>query len=324
MMKMVLLLTNKEDITVDFIVRELQQRNIAYYRLNTEEIPENVTVNFQINKNQYILYDKKKKLEISLEAVSSIYFRRPQISQLNHIDGLDMQERNYLRSEIQYLIEGIYKTLRNKFWLNNVYDIREAENKIFQLQLAQEVGFEIPNSLISNVESDATMFLNEQQSGCIIKPIKSGNMQDGQSPKVIYTSEIKSDELKEDVECFPAYIQENITKKYDIRCVVLGEKIYAAEIISQGQENSRIDWRRAEGILEHRVHILPEDIKKQCIDITKKFNLNYSAIDLVLDKSGRYYFLECNPNGQWAWLENRLGFDISKNIVDILAQGEIL
>ena len=71
----------------------------------------------------------------------------------------------------------------------------------------------------------------------------------------------------------------------------------------------------------HKKHELPKDIKEKCIQITKKFSLNYSAIDLILDKNGQYIFLECNPNGQWAWLEVRLGFPISKKIVELIREG---
>ena len=71
-------------------------------------------------------------------------------------------------------------------------------------------------------------------------------------------------------------------------------------------------------ILEHKKHKLPIDIELKCLELTKKLKLNYSAIDLVLDKNGKYIFLEINPNGQWAWIENILKFPISKRIVDIL------
>ena len=33
-----------------------------------------------------------------------------------------------------------------------------------------------------------------------------------------------------------------------------------------------------------------------------KANLQFGRLDFLLDKSD-YYFLEVNPNGQWAWLD---------------------
>jgi len=36
---MILILSNKWDVTVDFVVKELQQRGYPYLRLNTEDLP---------------------------------------------------------------------------------------------------------------------------------------------------------------------------------------------------------------------------------------------------------------------------------------------
>jgi hypothetical protein len=53
---------------------------------------------------------------------------------------------------------------------------------------------------------------------------------------------------------------------------------------------------------------------------TAACNLRFSAIDLVLDPSGDYWFLELNPNGQWAWIEARTGLPISEAITNELVR----
>lgn len=66
MMRKVLILTNKDDITVDFIVRELKKREISYYRLIDEDIPSSISIIFDINNESYRLFDKVKNIEIDL------------------------------------------------------------------------------------------------------------------------------------------------------------------------------------------------------------------------------------------------------------------
>lgn len=299
MMKTILVITNKDDITVDFVIKELQKRGIAYYRLNTEDIPNKIDVNFNINTATYELFDVIKQITINLLEFDSVYYRRPLLNNLYYIDGINMQERSYLRNELAFVLEGIYKILKDKFWLNNVYDIRQAENKIYQLQLAQEVGFLIPQSLISNQIRKVKQLKTLVDDECIIKPIKSGNVNDESTPKAIFTAKINDEHFKDidRIEAFPIYIQNNIHKKYDLRITVIGTEIYAAQIYSQVNKSSEIDWRKGSNILEHRAHNLPKNIKKMCIDLIKRLNLNYSAIDMVLDKQGQYVFLEVNPNG---------------------------
>lgn len=319
---MVIILTNKDDVTSDFIVRELKEQAIEYYRLNTEDIPQWIDVKFSLKENSYVLIDRKRHIEIDLGKITAVYFRRAQVATLEHIDA-NVQEKRYLRGELAYLLEGIYKILDNQYWLNNIYKIREAENKIYQLQIARELGFIIPESLITNVPESVINLMGGFKDDCIIKPIKSGNVDIETTSKIIFTSKIEKDffEDKKRIAVFPIYVQENIHKQYDLRCIVIGNDVFCAQIESQEYDDSKIDWRKGKNFLIHKKHELPKDIKEKCIQMTKRLSLNYSAIDLILDKNGQYIFLECNPNGQWAWLEVRLGFPISKKIVELIREG---
>ena len=65
MMK-VLLFTNKEDITTDFVVQELQQRKMDFYRFNTEELSKTVQIDLDIEKERYLLIDKQDNKEYNL------------------------------------------------------------------------------------------------------------------------------------------------------------------------------------------------------------------------------------------------------------------
>lgn len=324
MTKMIIILTNKDDVTVDFIVRELRNQNKKYYRLNTEDIPDKVKICFSFRENKFWIFDLKKNIQIDLDEISSVYFRRARVSDLREIDLINDRERNYLRGELAFVLEGLYKLLENKYWLNNVYRIREAENKIYQIQIAKKVGVIVPESIITNIAQEAKFFIEKNNQDCVIKPIKSGSVSDNSGSEIIFTSSIKKKTMtdEERIAAFPIYLQENIHKQYDLRCIVVGEHVYCAQIDSQCDEEGKIDWRKSRKYLNHSIHKLPLEIERKCIEITKRLGLNYSAIDLILDKSGKYTFLECNPNGQWAWLQIRLGFPISRDIVKMLIEGD--
>ena len=70
--------------------------------------------------------------------------------------------------------------------------------------------------------------------------------------------------------------------------------------------------------LAHTPIELPGTLADKCRMLTTHFGLSFSAIDLVLDPDGDYVFLEMNPNGQWAWLEQRAGHPIRDAIIDFL------
>jgi glutathione synthase/RimK-type ligase-like ATP-grasp enzyme len=50
--------------------------------------------------------------------------------------------------------------------------------------------------------------------------------------------------------------------------------------------------------------------------------LNFGCFDFIVTSNNDYIFLECNPNGQWLWIELETGYEISKIIAENLAKYE--
>lgn len=320
---MILLITNKEDVTTDFVVNRLNKIGANYFRLNTEELVSKIGINFDIEKNECILIDHEKNQNVNLSSVRSVYYRRPKLPQIK-IDSLSNGENEFIIREIAYLLEGLYKILKDRFWISPVGSIREAENKIYQLLLAQDIGLEIPISLITTSQNKADTFLKHFKGNCVIKPIRNGKVDDHKNPMVVFTSLITCSDISllEGVKSCPTYLQSKIEKMADIRVTVVGKKIFSTKIYSQEFEETMIDWRKGENAkIRHERVKLPPDIEGKCIKLIDRLGLNFGAIDFILDKNMRYIFLEINPNGQWGWIEKRLGYDISGEIVELLLKG---
>ncbi len=313
-----LIITNKDDITSDFIIKELKRRSIPFYRFNTEELAKNCVVTLDIKNDKFILEDRILQKEFDLKDFTSVYFRRPEIS-TTFPYTLTSGEVQFVRSELFYTLEGIYKILNNSYWISPVYAIREAENKIYQLQIAKSIGLEIPDSIITNSFSHALDFYEQNNSNCIVKPIKSGFIESEDKPKIVFTNIIKEKpSSQKQIESLPNFFQSHVKKYYDVRVTMVGEKAFATLIHSQNDEETTIDWRRGEQSLEHTKFDLPKDILDKCITLLKTLNLRFGAIDFILDKNNELIFLEINPNGQWAWIEKQTGYEISKEIVNLL------
>lgn len=309
---MVLLFSNKEDITTDFVVQELNRQKIVFYRFNTEELSKTVQINLDFEKDRYLLIDQLDNKEYNLLDFTDIYYRRPELPSYNDKELTD-GEKSFYQIEIYYTLEGVYRLLADKHWFNNVFAIRNAENKIYQLLLAKEIGLTIPATLISNSYNDMGIFLSQGKH--IIKPVHNARIMDGENSRIVYTSEVKQDVVKEEAEVNINYLQSKIEKISDIRATFIGKNCFAVAIDSQKLEETCVDWRKGEHILQHTPIELPNDIQTKCIRMMERLGLNYGAIDFILDKDGNYVFLEINPNGQWAWIEHLTGLPISKEIV---------
>lgn len=319
----ILLITNKEDITTDFIVQKLIASNTTFYRFNTDELGKSIFTNFNFKNSIFELIDERLHRTINLSQIKSVYFRRPEID----FDSKDLSEgeTNFIYAELSYLLEGLYRLLSNAFWINKVWSIRQAENKIYQLQLAKEIGFQIPCSVITSMPSKALEFYESNNQSTIIKPIRSGLIEGNEEEGVIFTSRIQlNDSNIERVKASPVYLQELINKQADVRVTVVGNQIFPARIDSQDTEEAKVDWRRARDPLPHAKLNLPEDIIDRCLKLTERLDLTFAAIDFILDKNENFVFLEINPNGQWAWIEKQTGHHIAKQITDLLIEKSVV
>ena len=63
---------------------------------------------------------------------------------------------------------------------------------------------------------------------------------------------------------------------------------------------------------------LPNEIVQKCLALTKKFGLNYGAIDLILTKEDQYIFLEINCGGQYLWVEEITKQPITASVCRLL------
>ena len=70
----------------------------------------------------------------------------------------------------------------------------------------------------------------------------------------------------------------------------------------------------------HRYSLIdcPKDIIRKCYQMMLDFNLVFGAFDFIVTPENEWIFLEINPNGQWLWLEQSLGLDISQHILNNL------
>lgn len=320
---LILLITNKHDLTTDFVVKALSEKGISFYRFNTEDLFKTVGFCYKLinGKIQAYLIDEVLKQKIDLKEVGSVYYRRPGIPQPCSED-ISEHEKAYLTRENLRVLEGIYKLLDDAFWINPVWRIREAENKIWQLKIAVECGFTIPESLLSDNAVELERFRNRYTS-TIVKPVSSGLVEESKDKsRVVFTSSLTEPIITEDVAETFLYIQEEVRKRADVRVTIVGESVFATLINSQATEEGTVDWRRSSIIPKHERYQMPKSEIDKCLRMMKLMELRYGAFDFILTPDDKLIFLELNPNGQWAWIENQTGYGIADAIVDLMINRE--
>ena len=139
---------------------------------------------------------------------------------------------------------------------------------------------------------------------------------------ILYANLLSNEELvaaSQNISRAPSIYQEYIEKDYELRITVIGEDIYPVKIYSQTNENTIVDWRKDQLNLEYELVSLDPEFEESLKNLHNNFNLIYGAYDFIVTPEGEHIFLEVNPVGQWLWLEEELGLDISQSIADLLS-----
>jgi len=306
---MILIITHKADFTADFVINKLNERNILYKRLNCEDIFKNDYSVELGTKFCYSLLNESK--------FDAVWFRRTRLPELSHLSN---DVRQYILNEFESFLENLFSIL-NARWISIPFSVYRAENKLLQLAIAKEIGFKIPETLVTNSRHKLQSFFLEHNENVIIKPISQTRIIQGNEQGFIFTNLIPQEMISnlDKYDLTPCIYQKNIEKDYEVRVTVVGESIFAASVNSQEDSVTKIDWRKKK--LKFSEIRLPSEIESLCRSLLKRLEINFGAIDLIKTPNDEYVFLEINPNGQWAWIEMQTGQLISDSIIDYLLKG---
>lgn len=261
-----------------------------------------------------VCYDGK---ELPINAVRAAWYRRSTL-----ISNMTQNRAKQLGldSERKIIQAAIWEAVPGEVWLNSPERIRHAERKISQLVCAQEVGFAIPDTLATNQWETINDQLPED---IIFKASYAYSMFcENDDIRAVYTTPLKNtpEGLPMSGNPFPGLWQPNLPKAREWRITAVGDTTFDTAIYTD--ETAKDDWRKhqRDGGTKFRAESFPAEQRERCFEYLGKFGLRFGAFDFVEDPEGKITFLECNANGQFSWLENRLGFPISDAIADELTK----
>lgn len=66
---------------------------------------------------------------------------------------------------------------------------------------------------------------------------------------------------------------------------------------------------------------VPDEVRRSVAAYLADFDLVFGAFDFAVTAEGRWFFLECNPGGQWAWQPAETTDAIADALADRLQKG---
>jgi len=312
---MILILSDDSDHSTTEVCFWLDRLNGNYRVISSSDIYNQLTISFPSSK-RYLPFD----------SVYVIWNRRWSIgdfvpSEYTSNKEVDSDIRKNLISELNTLDRYIWNNFDNAKWLDKFQDI--YVNKLKILDLAHQIGFKIPNGLLTTCKEELIKFKNKY-SNIICKSISDNiAIQTDEYFFYGYTNEISDGILKELPDSFfPSFFQESIDKQVEIRVFYLFGDIYAMAIFSQTDEKTKADFRRYNDKNPNRnvPFNLPTQIEDLIHEFMKRSGLNSASFDFILSNEDEYVFLEVNPVGQFGMVSKPCNYNLEKKIAEKLIE----
>jgi hypothetical protein len=308
---MLLILTSDKDLTADYLIVELINRQRPYFRLNAEELTA-AELTFSLTEDSLRRQISVGSRTLDLDKVTAVWYRRA--IQPGFTAGLPPSERIFVAGELRHLAMGLVLN-PDVIWVNPIDRVSVAEHKLYQLRIAQQLGFRVPRTLVCSNPLELRAFCMENEAGTICKPIFHGMFIDETSSYSVYTRRVTAESIDAgSVQSCPVLLQEEIPRSADVRATFIGPQCFVADIKG---EASLVDWRDPDLSICYSESTLSDTVQAMCRAMLEKLGLKYGAFDFVRRPDGELVFLEINPTGEWAWLEERLGFPMREAFIQL-------
>lgn len=309
---MILLLSRTDDVATDVLVLELDRLALPYVRVNTDTVPARCRLSWTLDDAAIVTPSGAR---VALSDITSVWCRKPFGDETAVRD--DVYPEQFIERESLAALSGLIETAPVTSWMNRPSAIRRAEQKLLQLRLAAELGFRVPETLVSNDPADVRAFAHGRDT--IAKTIRATRVRTSGGSRLLYASQLDPNAMPDDDEiaaCVTIY-QARVPKDHDLRVTIAGDAMFGTRIRPR---SPYLDWRAFESEdTDYDACDVPPDFAARCIALMKRLNLRYGAFDFSVTAAGEASFLEVNPGGQWGWLERATGAPMTNAIARALA-----
>jgi glutathione synthase/RimK-type ligase-like ATP-grasp enzyme len=189
--------------------------------------------------------------------------------------------------------------------------------KPYQLWVAQQSGFDVPRTLISNDANAVRRFYGKirTEGGEVVYKHATAAAGIGIPTRLLDDSDINRLGA---LQFAPAIFQERIRGGVDLRVTVLGKQVFVSEWRPASLDVNVIDIRDREDARMWAADC-PDSLRASLLQSI--LGLTFGVYDLKCNSEGRPFFLEVNPSGQWLDQELDASHRISEAWARLLVEG---
>ena len=285
---MIFILTCSQEGTFDLMMPFLG--DIPTFRFNIDK-PEDYAWRFC--RHGFEIKNIKTQSAINSQTLSSFYLRKP-----IYFEGLDVPKEGSLadwcRKETDELFKDLYREYESRNRTALVRSRNAQYGKLRQMQVADSY-FKVANWHFFHGELPNELGKGEWVAKSLTgTPIGKG--------KMFFVKKVDPAQL--DLS-YPWFLQEKIQGKYEVTTVYINGRLFAYHYPRSAISDSE-DVRKAnfEDPSKWSPCSLSSDEESAIRGFMAETGYRFGRFDFIR-KDGELWFLEMNPNGQWAWLDEK-------------------
>lgn len=281
---MLLILTNSVDGTSDEVVRRVGE--MKAFRFNIDLWRD---YQIEVTAEGFTLSDPSGR-RLNSRQIEACYVRKPSFD-----DPISIPEGGcveaWQRSQISCLCQELYNICNRSGKVRLVEKgAQQRFGKFSQMQVAARY-FTVPSWRFVKAPLSP-----EFDRPTITKSLVADFVE---NYLCFYTTKVASGALDPE---FPWLLQDQVDAEFDLTVVYVAGRSFAFTLDRSLFEG--VDWRKL--INRHELpwvrYAMSNELTDQIRSFMNEAKLEFGRLDFLLSK-GKEYFLEVNPNGQWAWLD---------------------
>ncbi|GGZ56724.1 ATP-grasp ribosomal peptide maturase [Streptomyces inusitatus] len=314
----VLVVTHALDPTADFVLRELNERRVPFWRTDLADFPTRTTLRTELGADGRwtgSLHDSVRGIDLS--ELRAVWWRKPTVHELP--GSMSGPERRFAVGQAKRAIT-VLGALPGVLWVNRP-QVNVDCTKPVHLAAAVASGLQVPETLITNDPAAVPPFARRCDGRIVTKVLGGIVHTEGGTRGQLYTRRVPEEQWREPRIALTAHLfQREITDRaYEVRVAVVAGRLFAAAIHAPAGHTGP-DWRHDSDAFTHTVIDLPASIADAVREMMRRLGLVFAALDFIVDGQGAHYLVDVNAGGQWAWIEPTRE-PITHAIADLLQKG---
>jgi len=293
------ILSNSFDASSAILAELIEQGGGKCFQLHTDLLTD---YQIKLTLTDFAAFDPSGA-EFRLSEFDAVYVRKPWLGGAHPERIFPDEERAFVRGQLRSITDELICLARLEGKLRLVEPATSKRcSKFVQMREAQR-HFAVASA-------EVTLNATCTHKSSVVKTLAADTIGDD---KFLFVDKVDTSELDQR---YPWFTQELIVGDHDVTAVFVGGHVFWFRV-ARSRSTEMLDWRSQINSEREDTWVSAMELSRHDDEVRElmgKLGLFFGRLDFILD-GGKLWFLEVNPNGQYAWLDLEPPYPIHSEVL---------